>query len=391
VDRFIKSTIASWRRPKHRVELLLLPYDSKRGPWRAEDRAELERLPAEFEAAPGADTAAICDRVEFAGQVRAFFEALRMFYERSEERAGREDTRSRTTRPSESRRGPEELPIPYRTRGSTGRPLTYFAWFELTEKRFPHYHVMLVDPPFFWGRKTKAWLESIWKLGFVGREKKNASWFTRKAGAYVGKYADKWTDKRYQQEYDDVPREIRTYMNHRLPHTQEELKAHESKYTTTFMDTDVVDGTTRPVAPYIRIDAHVRHDCVPGGLRYVTKSQDDCRRRDSAARGVQRRHKAGQEFPRKIAQGYDSQVSHVGLRAALGRSKLEHLVATALSPDAIGIDIPKFGGLDEREQYLLALRATGNKYKKKLRTPRISSDQGPEPKGLACTPQPSDE
>ena len=158
--------------------------------------------------------------------------------------------------------------------------LTYFCWLELTEKGAPHYHAMVVNPPRgFYSRETKAWLERCWGNRFVKLKWRDADWFARAAGAYVGSYTKKWGDKATQQNYDDVPRELRTFMSNRTAHTCAELQEHESKWIATYCDRADVDGRTRPVDPYIRLDGQWRHTCGPGLPRYVTKSEDLRRRR----------------------------------------------------------------------------------------------------------------
>jgi hypothetical protein len=106
----------------------------------------------------------------------------------------------------------------------------YFAWLELTRAGRPHYHAMLLDPGMPRNGETKRWLEQAWGMGFVKIEVRPRSWFTERAGAYVGKYAKKIGNKSYQQDYSEVPREIRTFVTNRMAHTQAELREHESRW-----------------------------------------------------------------------------------------------------------------------------------------------------------------
>lgn len=157
--------------------------------------------------------------------------------------------------------------------------LTYFCWLELTQAGAPHYHALVVNPPpGFYSRETKAWLEWAWGNRFVKLKKRDADWFERQAGAYVGQYAKKFGHKDYQQDYDEVPRELRTFMSNRTAHPLEELREHESKWLAVYIGDQVDAATHSVVEPYIRLDGRDVHHCAPGGLRHVTKSEDFRRR-----------------------------------------------------------------------------------------------------------------
>lgn len=154
--------------------------------------------------------------------------------------------------------------------------LTYFCWLELTAAGLPHYHAMLTNPPpGFFSRSNKAWLEEQWGNRFVKLAWRDAEWFARAAGAYAGSYVKKMGHKAYQQSYEEVPRELRTFMCNRLDHPSEVLALHESRWQTTLVDREWTGSSNVPVEPYIRLDVQLRHVCAPGGLAYVTKRQHE--------------------------------------------------------------------------------------------------------------------
>lgn len=161
-----------------------------------------------------------------------------------------------------------------RCRARWGRDLTYFCWLELTEAGLPHYHAMWVNPPAdFWKRETKTWLEWAWGNRFVKRKWKDADWFRERSGAYVGSYAKKMGAKSFQQNYDEVPRQLHTFMSNRLEHQVAELREHETRYEADFIPRRF-SGEPRQFEPaHLVVHCVVEHQCGEIGLRYVKKSE----------------------------------------------------------------------------------------------------------------------
>jgi len=130
---------------------------------------------------------------------------------------------------------------------------------------------MLIDPPFLRNRQTKAWLESIWGVGFVKWKRRNPSWFGRKAGAYVGSYAKKMGDKTYQQNYETVPREVRTFVNNRREHTPAELHQHADSWDAAYVHR-MWNPDTQAIEPeHLELATRIRHVGRPCSLPHVTK------------------------------------------------------------------------------------------------------------------------
>jgi len=193
IDDWIKSTLASWRAP-HSAQRSTAQNGSSR---RAAAPALLNRAKAPLEPSPRAPGAPPKSRRIRRGGValilltaqpdmQTAYGAARRFWQELRERYGE---------------------------------LTYFCWLELTADGKPHYHAMLVNPPpGFFGRENRPFLEQAWGNRYVKLQWRDASWFRDQGGRYVGGYAKKFGQKSYQQSYEDVPRELRTFMSNRLAH-----------------------------------------------------------------------------------------------------------------------------------------------------------------------------
>jgi len=112
----------------------------------------------------------------------------------------------------------------------------YIWWIELQKRQMPHYHFVLVDPPW---RLNREWLAFYKRANPLGGHQpkghwKDRAWFTANGGAYAKKYADKMAgaraDKRYQQRYDTLPRELRTFSTNQLEFIVADLDEHRDRY-----------------------------------------------------------------------------------------------------------------------------------------------------------------
>lgn len=118
---------------------------------------------------------------------------------------------------------------------------TYFAWLELQRRGAPHYHILLIDkgepgvprrPLWRFERDLRRWFTQHWKQHArlqpdIKREEWR--WFADRAAKYVTAYAKKIGGKRYQQDYENVPRELRTFVNDRLLVPLSEHAKHETR------------------------------------------------------------------------------------------------------------------------------------------------------------------
>lgn len=101
----------------------------------------------------------------------------------------------------------------------------YFSWAELQRRGAVHYHALLYDPPWTLRRHAAEWIQAHWPHADIqpNVQFRDYSWFVAKSGSYVRKYAstkfgNTASAKSYQQEYDELPREIRTWECNRLAH-----------------------------------------------------------------------------------------------------------------------------------------------------------------------------
>lgn len=139
----------------------------------------------------------------------------------------------------------------------------YFSWAELQTRGAVHYHAILVDPPWALVRHARRWIGRHWPHARIqpSVESRPWDWFVKNQGWYAKKYAsDKWTprehqelekpesggaersplsmsqevpelhDKSYQQEYDLLPRELRTWQCSRLVAPVAEIDKHLTRY-----------------------------------------------------------------------------------------------------------------------------------------------------------------
>ena len=154
----------------------------------------------------------------------------------------------------------------------------YFSWAELQRRGAIHYHAIVVGPPWRRARDARRWVQRHWPLASIqpSVEERDWRWFAEKGGAYVRKYAsDKWQprsasrgagvpDKSYQQEYDDLPREIRTWESSRRQYAEAELRQHMDAW-------DIVN--TNPFAPWPIKRLHWW--CI-ARVRHVTPPRSPC-------------------------------------------------------------------------------------------------------------------
>jgi hypothetical protein len=111
----------------------------------------------------------------------------------------------------------------------------YFWWLELQEDGTPHYHVMWLNPPQLRHGLNEKWLRANWGADITHWRFKDASWWARKPVEYVLGYAKKMGDKAYQQDYEDVPRALRTFGMQRLGVRPEEWGMHEDRWDAAYV------------------------------------------------------------------------------------------------------------------------------------------------------------
>ena len=124
----------------------------------------------------------------------------------------------------------------------------YFSWAELQAREAVHYHALIYDPPWTLRRHARRWVEAHWPHARIqpSVDFRDNTWWMSKAGSYVkayakGKQSRASPGKAYQQDYDLLPREIRTWECNRLGHTVKELANHTDR---------AIVVNTNPFAPW---------------------------------------------------------------------------------------------------------------------------------------------
>ena len=102
----------------------------------------------------------------------------------------------------------------------------YFCWLELHKRGQVHYHALWLNPPHRRRRDVVHWVDRWWGEGRTQVRFKDAAWVERDGTAYITGYAKKMGNKTYQQNYEDVPSSLRTFMSQRLEIAPKDLAKH---------------------------------------------------------------------------------------------------------------------------------------------------------------------
>lgn len=92
----------------------------------------------------------------------------------------------------------------------------YFCWLELQRKGRIHYHCIWLNPPHRKRRDLVHDVDRWWGHGRTQVRFTAARNGLQRELDYVIDYTKKMGRKSYQQRYDEVPRELRTFMSQRL-------------------------------------------------------------------------------------------------------------------------------------------------------------------------------
>lgn len=92
----------------------------------------------------------------------------------------------------------------------------YFCWLELQRRGAVHYHCVWLNPPRLPHRQMYAWVEKAWGGGRTQYRVQYQRQGLQREIDYALGYAKKMGKKAYQQRYDQVPAELRTFMSQRL-------------------------------------------------------------------------------------------------------------------------------------------------------------------------------
>lgn len=92
----------------------------------------------------------------------------------------------------------------------------YFCWLELQRRGAVHYHMTWLNPPDLRRVDLVAWVAREWGHGRTQVRFTGGRHSLEQELDYVRGYAKKMGRKSYQQRYDGVPRQLRTFMSQRL-------------------------------------------------------------------------------------------------------------------------------------------------------------------------------
>lgn len=163
--------------------------------------------------------------------------------------------------------------------------LTYCWWLELTDAGMPHVHAMILNPPpDLWDQEARPWYEAAWGGRFTKVIGRDLKWFAGRGVGYALQYAKKIGDKAYQQEYEELPRELRTFGTTWKDHPLQELLQHEDRWEAGYVRARPATLLEPAVPPHLDILRVTRHVGGPCSLRHVTKSEALSRR--SRGRGA---------------------------------------------------------------------------------------------------------
>jgi hypothetical protein len=92
----------------------------------------------------------------------------------------------------------------------------YFCWLELQARGAAHYHMVWVNPPNRREVNLLHWVDHAWGRGRTRVRFSGDPNCIQNEVEYAVAHSKKVGRKAYQQRYDDVPRELRTFMSQRL-------------------------------------------------------------------------------------------------------------------------------------------------------------------------------
>lgn len=116
----------------------------------------------------------------------------------------------------------------------------YFCWLELQARGAVHYHCVWLNPPALPHKEMYAWVDRAWGPGRTQYRVHYERDALRKEIDYAVSYAKKLGRKSYQQRYDAVPRQLRTFMSQRLEIPPAVLDEHRDRDVWQYWAADTV-------------------------------------------------------------------------------------------------------------------------------------------------------
>jgi hypothetical protein len=149
----------------------------------------------------------------------------------------------------------------------------YFCWLELQARGAVHYHCVWLNPPHVKRVNLVAWVARHWEGGRTQVRFSDGRRGLEREVDYAIGYAKKMGRKAYQQRYDDVPRQLRTFMSQRLeippkdidPHLELEVWQYHAADVRPGEGTGVSAALTSYIGEYLEYVGKRVHDVPPGG------------------------------------------------------------------------------------------------------------------------------
>lgn len=133
----------------------------------------------------------------------------------------------------------------------------YFCWLELTARGRVHYHGVWLNPPHLKRVDLLAWVARAWGSRTQVRFTPVARGGLQAELDYALGYAKKLGRKSYQQRYDQVPRELRTFMSQRTEIPVPKLAEHIDRDVWRYVPESVDQGVQQPA--YLLFVEHLEH------------------------------------------------------------------------------------------------------------------------------------
>lgn len=155
----------------------------------------------------------------------------------------------------------------------------YFCWLELQARGAVHYHCVWLNPPHVKKVNLLAWVDRAWGGGRTQVRFSDGRNGLKRELDYALGYAKKMGKKAYQQLYDQVPRELRTFMSQRLEIPPHEIDPHLELDVWRYHAENVWLDPNKPghsqyFGPYLELVGHRQHTVpVPGQCSALLKKR----------------------------------------------------------------------------------------------------------------------
>lgn len=139
----------------------------------------------------------------------------------------------------------------------------YFCWLEVQKRGAPHYHMLWLNPPSFAKVNLQAWVARAWGEGRTQVKFKRGREALQHELEYALKHTDKMGKKAYQQRYEDIPSQLRTFMTQRLDYTMDDLDHQLPQQSVRYVPETVYAGQYYP--PFLELHGVMEHRVPIGG------------------------------------------------------------------------------------------------------------------------------